>query len=365
MVRRFLIPLVSLIACASVVAASGAQGAHADATLPPRVMAIVPSPTGPRLEPLDARTLAPVLGAWSRDVTRMSVTAAVSPLGTRVAVEDESGSLLVLGTATGRLFYKYREVDASTVYWLGGEGSVIGSILVTVGQSSSGPEFAVLGADAAFDYDDYPESVAPLKDGLTFAFDPQYLETLDPINQDEFDLSKLPATGPFQVVGDVLHDRVFVVSSTGLVAEIGPLFDVTRNPRIRYHRVDLNGRPFQAAWAGAGKIALWGEDGLGTIDTRTWKTHALAVEVTHALATRFGIAAWGNDPAQGLTVYRPDGKRLLRVLRGKNVQAARSVGHYLYADADARYSVDLRNGKVTGPLSRKARILTPDLVAIP
>ena len=60
------------------------------------------------------------------------------------------------------------------------------------------------------------------------------------------------------------------------------------------HSVALKDRQFKAAWAGAGRIALWGEDGLGTIDTRTWTTHAIAPGVTGAVATRYGIAGDGR-----------------------------------------------------------------------
>jgi hypothetical protein len=79
-----------------------------------------------------------------------------------------------------------------------------------------------------------------------------------------------------------------------------------------------------------------GEDGLGTIDTRTWKTQAVARDVTDVVATPFGVAAWNKNSASGLTVYRPDGKKLFHVLAGKRVSTALAVGEYLYADADAR-----------------------------
>lgn len=43
------------------------------------------------------------------------------------------------------------------------------------------------------------------------------------------------------------------------------------------------------------------------------------------------------------------------------------MGDYLYADtaAAARYSINLRTGKVVGPLSADATILVPDIVAVP
>jgi len=121
-----------------------------------------------------------------------------------------------------------------------------------------------------------------------------------------------------------------------------------------------------AAWAGSGRIALWVEDGLGTIDTRTWKTHAIAADVTGAVATPYGIAAW-TKTTDGIGVYKPDGTRRFQRLQGKQITAARAVGPTLYADtaANTRYSIDLRTGKTTGPLSTIARIITPSYVVIP
>ena len=163
---------------------------------------------------------------------------------------------------------------------------------------------------------------------------------------------------------DVAHTRLFAISSAGLVAQIDAIGD---GPRVRYHRVGLNGRHFQAAWAGTGRIALWGEDGLGTIDTRTWTTHAIAADVRHAITTPFGIAAWTDNPAGGVTVYKPEGNERFRVLPGKRVKTATAVGDYLYADTDGhtRYSINLRTGKVMRTLRPDAKILVPDIIAIP
>ena len=137
-------------------------------------------------------------------------------------------------------------------------------------------------------------------------------------------------------------------------------------PLVAYHAVALGGGHFDAAWAGSGRIALWGEGGLGTIDVRTWKTHAIAPGVSGALATPYGIAAWTKTP-DGLAVYTPNGARRFRLLQGKQVTAATAVGPFLYADTAfrARYAIDLRTGKATGPLPTSARIVTPSYVVIP
>ena len=116
-----------------------------------------------------------------------------------------------------------------------------------------------------------------------------------------------------------------------------------------------------------GQARALGPDGLGTIDTRTWKTHHIASGVGGAVATPFGIAAWG-DPSGGLTVYRPDGRMRLRVR--VEVSSAQAVGAYLYVnlgEIDSQYSVDLRTCKVVGPLRPNVVlwIPRPDLVANP
>jgi hypothetical protein len=174
----------------------------------------------------------------------------------------------------------------------------------------------------------------------------------------------MPDDDDFQIATDVVHDRVFVVTSNGTVARISRASTV--RPVVDYHGVALNGRAFEAIWAGAGRIAVWGGDGLGTIDTRTWATHAIAPGVTGVVATRHGIAAWTGRP-DGLSVYRPDGSRRLRLLEGQQVTAALAIGAYLYVDTTlrTRYAIDLRTGAFVGPLRTKVRIIPPSFIMIP
>src|SRR5207237_3524803 len=98
---------------------------------------------------------------------------------------------------------------------------------------------------------------------------------------------------------------------------------------------------------------------------RTWTTQAVAPNITGAVATPLGLAAWTNDPAAGLTVYRSDGSARLQVLAGKPIRAVTAFGNYLYVYADHQYSVDLRTGKVVGPLATRATVVTPAFVPIP
>jgi hypothetical protein len=338
---------------------------------PPHVVAVVPSAVGPRLEPFDARTLAPVRGGWALAVGASAPAAALSPSGSRIAVGAGGDTVLVLDTASGRRLARYDNLDTSMgIYWLGGErlGASGDALLFAVGfeclSSGCGYEPTRIGTDQIIGTTVPNEPVALLREGLVFADNPSVVDVYRGGDAADIivNVPRMQSTAPFRVVADALRDRLFVIAAAGLVAEID---HVARRPHITYHMVALNGRPFEAAWAGVGRIALWGQNGLGTIDTRTWTTQPVAAGVTGAVATPFGLAAWTDNPLGGLTVYRPDGSSRLHVLAGKAVRAARAVGGYLYVDADARYSINLRTGKVTGPLPSDATIITPTLVSIP
>ena len=296
--------------------------------------------------------------------------------------------MLVLRTDTGQVagtdFYGGEGPDV--LYWVGGDtikAFVVGEAYICYPSFECGRQYGVDGQwtiwpEGQVDYFE-GQVAAVLREGLVVEYTPPRNDAVVPthlallgtfnngLSDVEVMLPRMPADAPFGVVGDVARSRVFAISSDGLVAEIDRIKDVDRGPRVRYHQVDLNGRPFQAAWAGANRIALWGEDGLGTIDTRTWTTHAIAAHVTNAITTPFGIAAWTDNPADGVTVYRPDGTQRLRVLAGKRIKTAQAVGDYLYADTvkHARYSVNLRTGEVIRTLRQDATILVPDIVAIP
>jgi hypothetical protein len=344
---------------------------------------------------VDARTLKPVRGGWTSRLIDGETRPTLSPSGARVVFAGRNGALVVLETATGRVVRTYGKwaKGGKRLYWLGGEGTerdpevLVAEIDCGSRTICGGQPFNI------FDRRDpgSRESVfwgfttTALREGLVIEAsedrpsrgEPKRLIIYGPEFHQGGDtripLRRMLPSAPFRVVADVAHSRLFAISGAGLVAEIDRIGDLRRRERVRYHPVELNGRYFDAAWAGAGKLALWGNDGLGTIDTRTWQTHHIASGVGGALATPFGIAAWG-DPADGLTVYRADGSRRLRVLGGKEVDGAQTVGGYLYADTHEidrhdRYSVDLRTGKVVGRVRGWGNnifgILEPDLVAIP
>ena len=178
----------------------------------------------------------------------------------------------------------------------------------------------------------------------------------------------------YPAVADVLHDRFFLISKDGTVAEVT---NVSSTPRVSYHHVDLNGRDFRAAWAGQGRIVLTGADGLGTIDTRTWTTQAISPDGGSILTTPYGIVNWTPD-AEGIRVYRPDGTLKFTVLDHQVVQASERngrpvpgwippvvLGRYLYILAGHRTTIDLATGRVIGPARPDARLAVPSYVPIP
>ncbi len=387
--------LLGLVSICLATAADGSAGASAGRTVtkPEQVVAITAT-TPARLTLLDARTLRPARPGWSRTLAAWSPTnpAALSPLGSRVAVVvggESSQSLLIVDTATGRVLRRVRDVYAEELYWLGGEGNSRRSpalvVTAVLGCASGGVPGGVCGdeVNAAWTNDPrgYPGGITifdkffvdvdqALRTRVVLTSDNPQGIVLEPGEPGDssikkyIDLAGMPDDAGFQIATDVLHDRVFVVTTAGQIARISRASGAKRV--VDYHTGALNGRPFNAAWAGAGRIALWGEDGLGTIDTRTWTTHAIAPGVTGVVATRYGIAAWTGGP-DGLSVYRPDGSRRLRLLEGTQVTAAQAIGAYLYVGTTlkTRYAIDLRTGKSVGPLKTSAQIIGPSFVTIP
>jgi hypothetical protein len=383
---RALLLGLATVALASAPGGSAGASAALTVTKPERVVAITAT-TPARLVLLDARTLRPARPGWSLTLPARSSADpdALSPLGSRVAVVvggASSQSLLIVDTATGRVLRRLKDVYAEELYWLRGEGvnrrypALV--VAASFGCYSGGVPGGVCGdeVDVAWTndprlypggteiYDGWSVDQALRTEVVLSADSPNWIG-LEPLAPNPYiELPGMPDKAQFQVATDVLNDRVFVVTSTGQIARISRAS--TAEPRVDYHSVELSGRAFNATWAGAGRIALWGEDGLGTIDTQTWTTHSIAAGVTGVAATRYGIAAWTGGP-DGLNVYRPAGTRRLRLLEGTQVAAARNVGAYLYVDTalKTRYAIDLRTGASVGPLKTSAQVIGPSFVTIP
>jgi hypothetical protein len=376
---------------------STAVGVSAARTAPrtaPPLVGVVKSGSRWTLRPLSPKTLQPLPGDWSRRVGGPQVSLVRSPLGTGVVAAGRSGAVFV-DSRTGRaLRPAVRGDDSETgVYWFGGERFVTRGGAKVLGAVLDGGSFG-----AWVDYFD-----VTVDDGASAlgAFGPTGLFT-DPSGVFPCGLisggegiqlvhaggrravngvatKSLPqavrAAGVYNhYAADVAHDRLYMLTDDGRIAEID---HVCGRPQIAYHQVALSGKPFQAAWAGHGQIMLSGEDGLGTIDTRTWTTHALLADVVVAEPTPYGIVV-ASPSAGGVSVYRPEGGRRFTVLGGMTVDYGTGTapwslpdrlvvsGRYLYVLAGGhRYTIDLTDGRVLGRARDDALLALPSYVPLP
>ena len=183
----------------------------------------------------------------------------------------------------------------------------------------------------------------------------------------EVDLAlKLDPAAPVAIAVDARRDRVFLISSTGAIAVVG-----LRTNRIQYHSVELPaaieaGASYKAAWAGNAHLAVWGPSGLTLIDSRTWTAHHLDPAVTDVAVAPNALLTWNRKAATGITVYEPNGTLRHRLLPRQTVRGVRASARYGYVTtSEGRFSVDLQTGRVTGPLTSKARLILPDLFELP
>jgi hypothetical protein len=371
--------LRALVAGAALsVALASVAGAAPQAPPSPPLVGAIRTGTAWALRPLDPKTLAPVRGGWSVPVGR-NPSLTRSPLGTGVIAVwsvGNGGRTIVVDTRSGRIVRRYPSgVGWSTLHWLGPELPLSvrgGPFLVqelggVCWSQGCGTEYEVVGTEFSEGF--AAETVALLRNRIVLSIDADGLTMLGPpvapiteLTPYTVRLAGLPRSAPVRVAADVATGRVYAISSAGTVARIDA---ASRRPVATYHRVALNGGPFEAVWAGRGQIALWGPDGLGTIDTRTWKTRALAPAATHVVATRHGLAAWVGGRPGGITVYRPDGSVRFRALDGQTVRSAEAAGRYLYVRAAHRYAIDLVSGRVLGRVRADARIARPSIVPLP
>lgn len=315
----------------------------------------------PCLVRVDPQTLKPASADACIHTVMAPTSFALSPGGTRLAV-PVGDQIEILDTASGRVIRVIQNngFAVGSLYWFGGERSEW--YLVAVGDSEFGYEYTVVWPNGASgtSVDTEMEPVASLLAGLVTSYGLGYFEvySTDPVQSYAVDRA---LSGTAHLVADVYHDRLFVVTTTGDVARVD-----LDSARTSYHHVALSGRPFQAIWAGRGRIALWGADGLGIIDTRTWTSRALLPDATGAAATPDGLVAWHKNATTGLDVWLNSTGKHLRILAGKPVRGVQAYGHYAYAHTTNRtYSVDLRTGHVRGPYARLARIVLPTLVLVP
>jgi len=374
--------------------ASAAVAAAGAPTAPPPLVGVAESGGRWALRPLDPRTLAPLPGGWEQPVAR-NATVVRSPLGRGVAamwdVPDAGrkggrwSGTIVVSTRTGTVLRRQREaIGDGDLYWSGGEAPAKrgGAIILDAYQDSGSQGYGYSFGDAVSGNGDgilTAGSFAAVAEGLALFFvDPEEIDIADGIKSNGIFYPVVAplhdafgSEGLYQLVADVAHDRLYIPSTSGLVTEIDQLGG---RHTISYHPVTLKDASFGAAWAGQGRIALWGEDGLGTIDTRTWTTNAISTDQM-ALPTPFGIVAWTYDAPGGISVFRPDGSRRFTVFADTTIPSwggvrglgPIAVGPYLYVVAGDhhRYAIDLRTGHLVGRTRDGVRLAAPSYVPIP
>ena len=349
-----------LAAIIVVIGATGAErvsGAAASAQLPATV-ALVGTGTRTAFMRVEPSTLEPLPGFGRVHLPRRAVFD-LSEDSTRIAIAT-SQQTVIADTASGRILGRERNdgYDVSYgLYWIGRHRNALPQA-IAVGESSFGYEYTAVTARGSHggstDTDLWP--AAALRGALILLGENRPGEGgVEYYGRKGHPMTILedPPTDTTRVVADIAGDRVFVVYSAGTVAQVV-------DHRVTYHSVPLNDRTFDAVWAGHGQIALWGRDGLGIIDTRTWSTRSLAPAATGAVPTTFGLVSWGG--ADGLSVFAPDGHRRLHVLRGKTAHHVSALGRYAYAHVGSKqFAIDLKTGRVR-PIRSDAAVVVPTLV---
>jgi hypothetical protein len=76
----------------------------------------------------------------------------------------------------------------------------------------------------------------------------------------------------------------------------------------------------------------------------------------------YGLIAWDQRRHTGLAVYGADGALRFPALFGKTVRSVQADGGYAYVrTGSGRFSLDLRTGRTTGPLTSRALLILPSL----
>ena len=166
----------------------------------------------------------------------------------------------------------------------------------------------------------------------------------------EVDLRRRRVSGHRLVARTSLADRLreLLEPSAEAYARVGPVRD--------------------AAWIGAGRIALSGYDGdavwrsdggvegerrpagLHVIDTRDWSMRTLDERASTFVAAA-GLLLTSGPEGRGLTAYSPDGGERFHVLDGRRVEIVASAGSLAYVRTPpepALQVIDLARGRVIG-----------------
>lgn len=343
---------------------SSSEAASAVGT-PPNLLGMV----GAKLVVLDPATLRPLASPRPLLLERpvSPLRPVLSPDGTRVAVPGSS--LYIVDRARLRIQRRIRDESyrdlvsaqgiADDLIWTRGGRSFIfagvgkfGLALYFVGGTNADN-------DVGGDWVRTPEGLAVLaticceRDGVV-------LWTYSP---DESDEVILPFEAPAGI--DARRNRMFLVSSSGQVVIVN-LKRLTFDIRSVTLPSDLGSPDVRGvAWAGRGHVAFWGSRGLGVIDTRAWSTRVIDARATDVRIGANALIAWNGEAATGVTVYSADGELRFRALGGRKVAGVGTTARYAYVNASGRFSIDLRTGRVRGPLTSGAVPILPDLLSLP
>jgi hypothetical protein len=175
----------------------------------------------------------------------------------------------------------------------------------------------------------------------------------------------LVSSRPYVVEVDLRRRRVSghrLVAQTSLLDRLRELLEPSA---AAYARV---GPVRDAAWIGAGRIALSGYDGdavwrsdggvegerrpagLHVIDTRDWSIRTLDERASTFVAAA-GLLLTSGPEGRGLAAYSPDGGERFHVLDGRHLEIVASAGSLAYVRTPpepALQVVDLAQGRVIG-----------------
>lgn len=169
------------------------------------------------------------------------------------------------------------------------------------------------------------------------------------------------------LVADPDGSRAFVVSVGPTAAEV----DLT-TLGTRYRAVGgdplRESQPREVSRLDDGKLVISGRDrsgapaGANVVDTATWTNRALDRAAGRATAAGRLVLAYDGDrilvrPGRGVVAYTADGRRIFRVLQGKQINDVEHVGQRAYAISERMvYTIDLSTGRVidarTSPSAR-------------
>ena len=346
----------------------------------PPVLGVVGTDPNAKLVALDPRTLKrlpspsplPIRRCVSRPCDQEIIGPVVSPDGNQVAVVGPKG-IDVVGRWRLR---KLRTVRASgfavaqddPIFW---EMAWAGRVFVFTGEGKFG--LALYWAGSLFADTDIEGYATRTRDGWTVTSPSSSgsgLVVTGFTSRGESAAGLASLDAPSVSAYDARRNRLLVVSSNGELAVVDMrTLDVEYRTVKLPQEVELTPYGFELTWAGERTLVLQLYDGrrhgVWSIDIRDGSSRLVDAAATDVRVSTRSIVTWNRGAATGIKVYEPGGALRFTAVPTRRVSNVVVTSRYAYVDAGGRYSVDLRSGKVTGPLPSKARLVVPDLLALP